>query len=432
MKESLMATIPVTPTVVKDIVDNAEERELWIVGREFERPPYFIAGKGGDTRLTRALRLCADEKITPNSDGSYQVEGSHGRSYRVADSCSCPNSQKASTKWCYHAVAVALYVEWQQRIRPAQPVALGTLRAGTLPLGPATIDERLAQAVPNFQAISDRLEQERLAMGTMRDSSSLSTHHTPQEDRMDDNEYIPEPDELNTPVAVLESPVATPVTRQLPGPVLLPSLDARTLEQSMQAYAAQRQVVTRYIKEQMTEGVDYYTLTIKGRVSKATLSKAGSEKFLSLFQLHAAFQQDEATWRMLGSKDGLLCYTCTLLTRQGEVIGEGRGARSVSQDGGDINKAIKMATKSAQVDAVLRTGALSDVFTQDLDDAQPEPVKPNPLHPAAELRQRIWAKCQELAPDARTREAVEAFVQERTGMALHPDLFQAILARLET
>ena len=57
---------------------------------------------------------------------------------------------------------------------------------------------------------------------------------------------------------------------------------------------------------------------------------------------------------MLGSKDGLLCYTCTLMTRQGEVIGEGRGARSVTQDGGDINKAIKMATKSAQVDAVLR------------------------------------------------------------------------------
>ena len=41
----------------------------------------------------------------------------------------------------------------------------------------------------------------------------------------------------------------------------------------MQAYAAQRAVVTRYIKEQMTEGVDYYTLTIKGRVSKATLAR---------------------------------------------------------------------------------------------------------------------------------------------------------------
>ena len=340
-----------TPKEVRDIVDDAAERELWVVGRTMERPPYFHAGKGGDTRLTRALRLCTDDKITPNSDGSYQVEGSHGRSYRVADSCSCPNSQKANSRWCYHAVGVALYVEWQKRLRPAQPVALGTLRAGTLPLPPTTVDERLA-------------------LGTIHDSTSLSTHHTPQEDRMADNEYIPEPEMDDAHVATVEppaTPAATP--RPLPGPVLLPALEAQTLERSMQAYAAQRQVVTRYIKEQMTEGVDYYTLTIKGRVSKATLSKAGSEKFLSLFQLHAAFQQDEATWRMLGSKDGLLCYTCTLMTRSGEVIGEGRGARSVSQDGGDINKAIKMATKSAQVDAVLRTGALSDVFTQDLDDA---------------------------------------------------------------
>ena len=72
-----------TPSMIQDIMDNADERELWIVGREFERPPYFHAGKGGDTRLTRALRLCADDKITPNSDGSYQVQGSEGRVYRV-------------------------------------------------------------------------------------------------------------------------------------------------------------------------------------------------------------------------------------------------------------------------------------------------------------------------------------------------------------
>ena len=155
-----------TPTAVQDIVDNADESELWIVGREFERPPYFIAGKGGDTRLARALRLCIDDKITPNSDGSYQVEGSHGRSYRVADSCSCPNSQKASTKWCYHAVAVALYVEWQKRLRPTQPVALGTLRAGTLPLPPTTVDERLAQPVPPGDS--------------MTSSGRLACHHARQ------------------------------------------------------------------------------------------------------------------------------------------------------------------------------------------------------------------------------------------------------------
>ena len=209
----------------------------------------------------------------------------------------------------------------------------------------------------------------------------------------------------------------------------------------MQAYAAQRAVVTRYIKEQMTEGVDYYTLTIKGRVSKATFSKAGSEKFLGLFQLSAQFQQDEATWQMLGSKDGLLCYTCTLLTRSGEVIGEGRGARSVSQDGGDINKAIKMATKSAQVDAVLRTGALSDVFTQDLEPETPAeaaPVKAAPAKPpyahgtSQEMRQRIWAMVQAQAPDVKTREAVEAWIHQETGYTLRPDHYRDIIESLAT
>ena len=415
--------IAATSTVIQDIVDNAEERELWIVAKEHERPPFFHEGKGGDTRLARAIRVCFDGKITPNSDGSYTVEGSAGRTYRVTNSCTCPHSQSSKSKYCYHFVAVCLYIEWQKRLRPAAPVALGTLRAGTLPLPPVTADERLAA---HAEALVNAPE---------------FTHLPAQEDRMADDEYIPEPDDENVPpVAVVDAPERKEERKEglrpLPDQVLLPSLDARTLEQSMQAYAAQRAVVTRYIKEQMTEGVDYYTLTIKGRVSKATLSKAGSEKFLSLFQLSAQFQQDEATWRMLGAKEGLLCYTCTLMTRQGEVIGEGRGARSVTQDGGDINKAIKMATKSAQVDAVLRTGALSDVFTQDLEsDEEPAkaapPVKPNPLHPSAALRQRIWAKVQELAPEARTREAVEALIKERTGMDLHPDLYSAILARLE-
>ena len=413
-----MATIPATPNVVKDIVDSADERELWIVGREFERPPYFHAGKGGDTRLARALRLCIDEKITPNSDGSYQVEGSHGRSYRVGDSCSCPNSQKTSTKWCYHAVGVAVYVEWQRRLRPVAPVELGTLRPGTLPLPPTTVDERLAQAAS-------------VARDHVYDALPV-----PQEDRMADDTYIPEPDIDDAPVTILE-PAAppTPVTRPLPGPVLLPALDARNLEQSMQAWSDQRKVVRRFLQQELVEGTDYYTLRIKGRETKPALSKAGSEKFMALFQLHASFEQDTATWTMLGQPQGTLCYVCRLHTRSGELIGEGRGARTLQQDGGDINKAVKMASKSAMVDAILRTGALSDVFTQDeesIPGATVEPVKPaTPKPTGQEYRQRIWARVQALAPEVKTREQVEAFLKERTGMDLHPDLYQAILSRLQ-
>ena len=66
-----MSTI--TSTVAQDIMEPSDEKELWVVGREFERPPYFHAGKGGDTRLARALRLCIDGRITPNSAPATQT-----------------------------------------------------------------------------------------------------------------------------------------------------------------------------------------------------------------------------------------------------------------------------------------------------------------------------------------------------------------------
>lgn len=428
----------VTGTIpaVQAIMDTEAERTFWEVVRHHERPPYFFENEGVGNRLARAARVVTDERITPNSDGSYTVTGSENRQYRVTDSCSCPQSQKGKSKHCYHMVAVALYIEWKRRLRPVAPVVLGTLRAGTaslpttpddeigngfpvddetlpLPLPPTTVDERLAAAVD--QCVT----------------------HALQEDRMPQDEYIPEPDTDDAPVAVAEAPerdttAASP--RSLPGPVLLPSLDARTLEQSMQAWSAQRQVVKRFLQQELVEGTDYYTLRIKGRETKPALSKAGSEKFLALFQLHAVFEQDTATWTMLGSPQGTLCYRCQLHTRSGEIVGEGRGARTIQQDGGDINKAVKMGQKSACVDAILRTGALSDVFTQDLDE-QPQPPAPSPTAPAKpssqDLRQRIWALVKAAEPGLTNREAVEAYIKERTGMDLHPDFYQAIVNRLE-
>lgn len=433
-----MRIVAVTPSVVQDIVETAAEREFWTVVREHERPPFYHESEGLNNRLNKAARVVYEERITPNSDGSYTVEGSGGRTYRCAESCSCPNSQKSKSKWCYHLVATALYVEWQRRLHPPAPVVLGTLRAGTAPLPPdpddddalgngyPVDDETLPLPLPPV-SVEERLAQAaRVAMDHVYDALP-----TPQEDRMPDDEYIAAPDTEEAPVAVLEPPESTP--RPLPGPVLLPSLDARTLEQSMQAWSAQRQVVKRFLQQELVEGTDYYTLRIGGKATKPALSKAGSEKFMALFQLHATFSQDSATWTMLGQPQGTLCYVCTLHTRGGELIGEGRGARKLQQDNGDINKAVKMAQKSAMVDAILRTGALSDVFTQDLDDAPETPAAPpTPARTTSqELRQRIWKLVQVLAPEVRTREAVEAWVQQETGFALHPDHYRDILSALE-
>jgi hypothetical protein len=137
--------------------------------------------------------------------------------------------------------------------------------------------------------------------------------------------------------------------------------DSPDLAVQIQTETRKRELLTAYIEANMKEGMDFYKLTIQGRESKPSLSKSGSEKFLSLFALQARFKKDDQTWEMLGRPAGVICYVCELYAKHGTLVGEGRGARAVDKDR-DVNKAIKMAAKSAQIDAILRTGALSLTF----------------------------------------------------------------------
>jgi hypothetical protein len=409
-------SIAVTVPAVQDIMDTEEERRFWEVVRHHERPPFYDVAEGVNNRLNRAARLVYEEKIQPHSDGSYSVEGTNGHVYRVREHCSCPDSTHRQ-RHCYHFIAVCLYVEWQRRLRTTPP-PLGTQALASdpddddntigngypvddetlpLPLPPTSVDERLAHAP-----------------------------YVPQEDRMTEDAYIPEPETDSAPVAVLEAPRATQA--------LTVPLGAHSLEHAMAEWIAQRRVITRFLQQELKEGTDYYSLTIRGRETKPTLSKAGAEKFLALFQLQAAFAPDLLTWEMLGKPTDQLLYVCTLRTRAGEIVGEGRGSRCLKQDGGDTNKALKMSEKSALIDAVLRTGALSDCFTQDLDDhpeAAPATAPAKPTGKSQDLRQRIWAIVKERAPQtAGSREAVADWVQQQTGYALHPDNYPAIVQAL--
>ena len=85
----------------------------------------------------------------------------------------------------------------------------------------------------------------------------------------------------------------------------------------------------------------------------------------------------------------VIILRCELQTSHGFIAAEGTGARRVDQDHGDINKSLKMAQKSAHIDATLRVAGLSEIFTQDIEDfisdktqphapspKQPEPAKP--------------------------------------------------------
>jgi len=148
------------------------------------------------------------------------------------------------------------------------------------------------------------------------------------------------------------------------------SLTPAELSAQLNSDKKMRTILKKFIKDSMTPGLDYGHISIKGAKTKDTLLKPGAEKFCGLFKIRPTFRKDTDTWEMLGNKPGVIAYICELVDAQGQIIGEGRGTSSVKADGGDydVNKVVKIAEKRAQIDAVLRTGALSDFFTQDIED----------------------------------------------------------------
>ena len=71
---------------------------------------------------------------------------------------------------------------------------------------------------------------------------------------------------------------------------------------------------------------------------------------------------------LTGAQLSQIIIRCEIVDASGRVVADGVGARIISQDNGDINKALKMAEKSAHIDATLRMAGLSEVFTQDIED----------------------------------------------------------------
>jgi len=139
-------------------------------------------------------------------------------------------------------------------------------------------------------------------------------------------------------------------------------------------------------------------------VVKPSLYKAGAEFVTDLMNLLPVYTADKPAWEMLGSQPGVFVIRCQLYPKGSQhvpenLVGEGLGCRKVGQKGGDENNAVKMASKSAMVCAVLNSYGLSDLFTQDVEEgsndkapvdnpsARPEPKvvprakrDPSPVH----------------------------------------------------
>jgi hypothetical protein len=156
---------------------------------------------------------------------------------------------------------------------------------------------------------------------------------------------------------------------------------------ALQRRSMNRKALLDWIRDSLVEGTDWGKIHTFGRskcsqgkncsnphhFSKPVLFKSGSEKICGMLGLSACFPdlpELEKSFRE-GVELKTLLLHCELVNGAGVPLAMGAGARSLQQDSGDVNKCLKMALKSAQIDATLRLG-LSQIFTQDLDDMPPK------------------------------------------------------------
>lgn len=253
---------------------------------------------------------------------------------------------------------------------------------------------------------------------------------------------------MSEPV-VLESAEAPITETRLPAPSRLPAgspldLPAEIFAAGLGRRKVNRAVLMKWIREALVEGTDYgrihtvskdrcsaaksgrpWDCQTTSHWSKPVLFKPGAEKICGMLgvTVHypnlAAYEQAALAGVALQS----LILRCEILDSQGRIVAEGVGARSVQKDYGDLNKSLKMAAKSAYIDATLRMAGLSEVFTQDLEDdasepsSAPAPVSMRapaaPVEAAAAVSQAVEAKVAALirrAIQAQAWAAAETYV----------------------
>ena len=130
-----------------DLYGNPFYAALATVVETLRHAPYWHVDEKAPSRLDRARELVRNSRVLLQDERLASVYGST-KAYDITGfHCTCPQCQKGQSAWCVHAVAVKLARTLaEQAPHEGAPVVLGTLRAGTLPLPPTTVDERLAQS----------------------------------------------------------------------------------------------------------------------------------------------------------------------------------------------------------------------------------------------------------------------------------------------
>lgn len=149
---------------------------------------------------------------------------------------------------------------------------------------------------------------------------------------------------------------------------------------------ANRKVLMDWIREALVEGVDFGSIPTRRGPSKKSLWKPGAEKICGMLNVTATFPtlKDYEQACLAGVEIKSIILRCEIINSTGAILGSGVGARNVKTDDyGDMNKSLKMAEKSAHIDATLRMAGLSEIFTQDVGDDKPAANDPPASAPPA-------------------------------------------------
>ncbi len=166
----------------------------------------------------------------------------------------------------------------------------------------------------------------------------------------------------------------------------------QTFDANLQRRSQNRAALMHWVRDALVAGTDYGVIR-----DKPSLWQPGAEKIAGMLGLSHHFPDNEVYVARIARGEPIndILLRCFLFDQSGNKVGEGTGARSVDEDG-SLNKAFKMAQKSAFIDAVKRCAGLSEVFTQDqpLSETSNEPIEGTPE------ADYLWSK------------AVEAFGEE--------------------
>jgi len=142
--------------------------------------------------------------------------------------------------------------------------------------------------------------------------------------------------------------------------------DPELLDQSLARRRKNRTALMDWLWGTLVQGVDYGQIKA---TQKPALWQPGAEKLCGYLDLIPSFPDAEKYVEVAaqGGKIGDIVVRCFLTDASGRLVGEGMGAREPEQNP-KLNDRIKMAQKSALIDAVKRCAGLSEVFTQDEAD----------------------------------------------------------------